>query len=219
VLNQNLHADRRLYANCSTHTRLLLGASYVLLRREFVDRAPDCVTVSDNARHVLVTMGGSNPVNVIEKIVLALAGIDDPAMKVRVLVWPGNRRLSDLAKGIADPRIELQHAGDAMVETMQWADIAIAGAGTTTYELCFMGVPTLLVTLAENQNGVARAMKRESVCVDLGGAQELDADTLSRHIQKLRDSPEERLRMSSRGREVVDGRGGARVLEAMVQAS
>ena len=62
-------------------------------------------------------------------------------------------------------------------------------------------------------------MEEESICVDLGGPQELDADTLSKHIQRLRESPEERLRMSSRGREVVDGRGGARVIEAMVQAS
>jgi spore coat polysaccharide biosynthesis predicted glycosyltransferase SpsG len=100
---------------------------------------------------------------------------------------------------------------------MQWADIAIAGAGITTYELCFMGVPTLLVTLAENQIGVARGMQEEGVCVDLGREQELDTDVMANRLRQLSGSPEERLRMSSRGREVVDGRGGARVIEAMAQ--
>ena len=43
-----------------------------------------------------------------------------------------------------------------MDELMAWCDVAIAAGGTTTWELCCLGVPAILVDVAENQTAVAQ---------------------------------------------------------------
>jgi UDP-2,4-diacetamido-2,4,6-trideoxy-beta-L-altropyranose hydrolase len=215
VLNQNLSADERVYVNRAAQTRLLLGPRYALIRSEFLVRRPDPPPVAECARRILVTMGGADPDNATEKILDALGRVTDPELLARVVIGPSNPNAELLARGTDDPRIELVPARDAMVELMLWADLAVAGAGITTHELCFMGVPSMLVVLADNQLEVSRTLDHEGAGENLGWHYELDVADVAGRIAELCSSPERRREMIARGRGMVDGLGSARVLEAM----
>ncbi len=77
-----------------------------------------------------------------------------------------------------------------------------------------MGVPLLILVLADNQVGIAEGLDREGAAVSLGWGRELSTSTL-RTLQDIACSPIERDRLALRGRELIDGRGVLRVVSAM----
>lgn len=216
VLNQNLSADASLYAARAPYTRLLLGPEYVLMREEF--RGPLEVPGSAPARaeRILVTFGGSDPADGTRLAIDALRRLDWPGLEARVLVGPSNPRMDAYrAQAGDDPRITLLSGSDDVASLMAWSDLAVAAAGTTTYELCRMGVPSLLVVVADNQRALARAAADRGVAIDLGRHEGLDAPALARAITELAEDVSRRVALAEAGRRTVDGMGCQRVLEAL----
>lgn len=213
VLNQNLSATPALYASRVAHTRLLLGPRYVLLRGEFGESAGR--DVPPEARNLLVTLGGADPVNATATVIEALHLRGTSDWTAKVLVGPANPNRDSLALMASDSRIEILGATDSMAPLMRWADLAIASAGTTTHELCFMGVPSMLLILADNQVGVARMMASAGVCLDLGWHHALEPATLAAAIDRLAADALSRQAMRDRAVALVDGEGARRVIEAM----
>ena len=99
-----------------------------------------------------------------------------------------------------------------MDELMAWCDVAIAAAGTTTWELCCLGVPAILVDVAENQTAVAQHLSRLGVAVHVDFRDGSFDDKLLSELASLMASAELRSKMSNKGRALVDGYGASRVL-------
>jgi len=102
-----------------------------------------------------------------------------------------------------------------MPEQIAHADVAIGGAGTTSWEMCFLGLPGLGVVLADNQQGVADELSKQGILVNLGRSSELAQSTVATELRRLAGSPSARREMSVRGRALVDGRGAERVVSAL----
>jgi spore coat polysaccharide biosynthesis predicted glycosyltransferase SpsG len=132
-----------------------------------------------------------------------------------VIVGPANPHRQRLEARRSDPRVELVRPAGGIAALMAWADLAIAGAGTTAYELCCVGVPALIVAIADAQRMFGPALEREGLAVDLGWHEALEPARLAATIEALRDDPERRAELSSRGGQRVDGAGAARVLRAL----
>jgi len=98
---------------------------------------------------------------------------------------------------------------------MAEADLAVSAAGTTALELAFLGVPSVLVSVASNQRPTAEALAERGASVDLGDRRGVGAEALRSTVLRLLASPETRRSMRSRGREILDGRGVERVAEAL----
>src|SRR5258708_1750107 len=94
---------------------------------------------------------------------------------------------------------------------MAWADVAVAGAGTTFWEMSFLGLPGILLVLAENQAGVAAAAERLGIACSLGEAADVSAAAIAGKLAALLDSIDKRRSQSEKGRNLVDGRGAERV--------
>jgi RimJ/RimL family protein N-acetyltransferase len=109
----------------------------------------------------------------------------------------------------ASPYIEDMPAAQA------WADLAVSAAGSTVYELMRMGVPSIVVSVAENQRATARALGELGIAVDLGGVESLEPEAIEHAVEGLAADRAARLRMSERGRVAVDGQGALRVRKAM----
>jgi UDP-2,4-diacetamido-2,4,6-trideoxy-beta-L-altropyranose hydrolase len=219
VLNQNLHASESLYRNRTSGTDLLLGARYALLRREFLSWRDWRREITTKARKLLVTLGGSDPDNATERVIEALkiAGQD---LEATILVGVTNPHRNDLEKASAGvPGISLVENARNMAELMAAADIAIAGAGSTCWELCFLGLPSLLIDLAENQRPVSQELDRLGVAVDLGNSGELSVQKIANELVSLVSSRGRRAKMSEGGRALIDGDGAARVCREMESRS
>jgi spore coat polysaccharide biosynthesis predicted glycosyltransferase SpsG len=110
-----------------------------------------------------------------------------------------------------DSRISLQSNVADMAEIMSHSDIAVSAGGSTCWELAFIGVPNIIIVLAENQESVARSLDEQGVAVNLGGYSSVDQGMLRHIIAKLMHDPAARMSMSEKGRRLVDGRGAERV--------
>ncbi len=220
VLNQNISASENLYTNRESYTQLLLGTKYTLLRREFWkwQSLPKEITLI--AHKILVTLGGSDPDNVTLKVVQALQQVNIDCLDVIVVVGGSNPHYAVLQAEIALSRklISSQQNVNSMPELMAWADIAIAAGGSTNWELAFMGLPSIVITVADNQKVIADELAVQGIIINLGWHQDLTIEQIGLVLQGLIGDRPKRQIMSKKARELVDGIGSQRVIDAIINA-
>jgi UDP-2,4-diacetamido-2,4,6-trideoxy-beta-L-altropyranose hydrolase len=220
VLNQNVYATESLYADRATHTRSLLGPRYALLRGQFCQSPPPARTIPPHARNVLVTLGGADAANVTQTVVEALQSIPEDNLEVTVVIGGSNPHRASLERAMGASRCKIRLVQDAknMPELMAWADVAISAAGSTTLELAYMGVPMLLLVLADNQRAVAEGMQNLGAAHNLGVV-EPARNTIADAIGRLISDRHERERLSRVAAALVDGRGATRVARVLAGTS
>ncbi len=215
ILNQNYGAERYAY-NTSPGCRLLLGTGYTLLRREFIRFASQSKQVPEIASNVLVTMGGIDMDNNAGKVIEALSLIDRP-LRAKVVAGFGNPNLGRLRKQAELCRhdIEVLETVEDMPAIMQWADMAVSAGGSTVWELAFMGVPAVLCIIAENQvDTVSRLSERGYPSI--GWMRNASNETMAEAIGKVCYNNLLRKKLVDEGREIIDGKGVTRLVEAMM---
>lgn len=219
VLNQNLYAKPEMYADRAPHTGLLLGADFALLRREFAAYRGFPRTIPEEARHVLVTLGGSDPADLTRLAVRALAGMAGSA-EVRVLVGPENPRGDALRAEAAKAGLGqgLLSGVEDVAGLLAWSDLAVTAAGSTCWELAFLGVPALTIAVAPNQRPIAESLSRAGVARDLGWYADVNEETLANAVGELARDRAARTRQSEAGRRLVDGAGAERVVRRLATA-
>lgn len=212
VLNQNVSADISLYPNREPYTQLLLGPRFALLRREFWDWQGWQRQTPEIARKILVTLGGADPDNMTLKVIQALQQVQIDDLQVVAVVGASNPHIEVLKEAAQNSRhsTRLEHNVTNMPELMAWADSAISGGGSTCWELAFMGLPTLVMVLAENQRAIVETLDQKGIVQRWPASQ--TADTIAQKILKILLSEKIRTRMTQLGQVLVDGQGSDRVL-------
>jgi len=217
VLNQNVHARAEMYAKRAPLTRLLLGPRYTLLRNEFTAYRDWVRKVPERGTRVLLTMGGSDPKNLTPCLLSALSSLSIDDWEIRVVVGGSAENRSGVAE-IAEKfpgRVEVMSNVTNMAELMAWADLAIAGAGTTCWEMCLLGLPAILAVVAENQRFIAERLAKIGAAVNAGPVESIDGSSLAQMVVELLNSRSRRLQIAQTARRLVDGKGSERVLEMM----
>jgi spore coat polysaccharide biosynthesis predicted glycosyltransferase SpsG len=102
---------------------------------------------------------------------------------------------------------------------MEWADLAVSAGGSTCWELAFMGVPTVVLVLTEDQNGVGKGLAAEDIAVNLGWHEEVSEEQIAEALRKLIEERVRREMMSARGRQLIDGQGAERAVAALLSDS
>lgn len=214
VLNQNIQADVRMYRGATTKSRLLLGTSHVLLRPAFRVFGAAEKFHPQRARRILISMGASDPRGVSAGVLWALRDIPD--LEIIVLAGPLSVAYHDLEVLAASrSAVEVLHDPDDVPEIMSRVDMAIAAAGATVYELAYMRVPFIALTVADNQRLVERGLaSRGFPC--LGRWVSGMDSVLAAAVKELASDKERRTHLAQRGRELVDGMGAARVVDALL---
>ncbi len=171
ILNQNIHACEEMYPSeiCQSYTKRLLGLKYCLLRRKFLAYRGNERKYSKCVCKIMLTMGGADPENVTGKFLEAFSDFDLDGLQVRVIVGANNKNYQLLKKQVngLDYGCEIIFAADdeKMVETMLWADVSVSAAGSTVWEHQCLGVPTILVAIAQNQKAIAENARNLSKCL------------------------------------------------------
>jgi UDP-2,4-diacetamido-2,4,6-trideoxy-beta-L-altropyranose hydrolase len=217
VINQNVSASKKLYENRELYTRFLLGPRYCTLRREFRRWQHWNREISAAGTKVLVTMGGSDPENVTSLAIQALESVDVPGLEATVVVGGSNPASEVLEEQASRSRKNLSVCRDVsdIAERMAWADVAVAAAGSTCWELCLLGLPAIVIDVASNQSEVAAKLDRLGCAIHLGTAGEISAEKIAGKVDELLRSLELRRSLSWRSRELVDGAGAERVISIL----
>ena len=212
ILDQNEGVSRELYSDRPRDCRLLLGTRFALLRREFrrIGQAPRAGV--PQLASLLVTLGGGDAAGVVSKVLDAISRLQR-TLSTRVLVGPAGASESAVtiaarARGLD---VECVRGGVDLPELMSWADLAVTGGGSTCWELAYLGVPALVIELAENQRPIAGALSRAGVVERLGWHEEVRVEAITAAIQRVASDPDRLREMSLAGQALVDGRGALRV--------
>ncbi len=215
ILNQNIIAKKLIYS-CEPETKLLLGTNYVLLRDEFIAYKNWKREIPKVAKKILVTMGGSDPDNVTLKVISALDQVDIDGLEIKVVIGATNPHVVSLEGSIDNNRhkIELLQNVTTMPDLMARADMAISAAGSTCWELAYLGLPAILIITSENQTMNLEYLKQQGAVTYVNNQMNISTKLISKKIQKLIMDQELRNDMSYKGKLLVDGNGSERVVQA-----
>jgi spore coat polysaccharide biosynthesis predicted glycosyltransferase SpsG len=114
-----------------------------------------------------------------------------------------------------DRHIRIVRNSTNMPELMAWADVAVTAGGSTCWELALMGLPMLVLTLADNQQATAEGFEAHQAAISLGADISADGKKVSEVLGKLLVDKERRRSLSSNAQRLVDGCGASRVMSIM----
>lgn len=192
VVDQNLGATDVEYRCRPPGSEVLTGIRYVLLREEYLKWREPERPVKGQVQRVLVALGGS-PTDYA--VALASQAVAAAGLMQHSTFLTGGAVVSDMPSLLAE------------------CDLALSAAGSMAWELCFMGVPSIMMPLAENQRPIAHRLAAAGAAVGVSG--EIDVAGLARELKALASDAPRRLELSRRARQLVDGRGARRVVTAL----
>lgn len=215
LLDQNYAAqvqDNPYARWLDNHCKIFLGPRFALLRDEFQSQPID---IKPRVEQVLVNFGGYDAARQVYATLLALQGLDDVQVDfVAGLNHPDWEVMSERIK--ACPNWRLHSLSSDFYSLMQRADLFIGAGGGTTWERAALGLPTICISVAANQQLNAQLLARAGVHLYLGAHQTLDPQRLVQAIGLLRENRELRQSFAERGRALVDGQGAYRLAAAMM---
>ena len=152
VINQNPHASASMYAHLQGHPKLLLGLQYAMVRKEVREVA--AMNLPTREGEVFVAMGGADFLGLTAPIVEALA---ETGLPIRVAVGHANTQREQVQK-LADKfgHVTLIEQHD-YVSSLASAHVAVLAAGSSLWEACAVGTPSIGLVVAENQFASANA--------------------------------------------------------------
>ncbi|KAA5802373.1 UDP-2,4-diacetamido-2,4,6-trideoxy-beta-L-altropyranose hydrolase [Alkalicaulis satelles] len=201
--------DGRVGEDC----RRLIGPDYALIRPEFAaarrERKPGPLA------RLLLAPGGTDPVNMAGAVLEALAGRSD--LHITVVLGAGAPHVEAVSRLLVQrgDRGRLITDSRDMAGLMASHDLAIGAGGMSALERAVMGLPSLIITLADNQFLAARTLDEAGAAVLIGDARAPGwTAALAPALEALAD-PERRVKMARAGLALVDGQGAGRVAEAL----
>ena len=226
ILNYNAYGPemdyRGLYEGAGLCVpRLLLGPTYAPLRDVYRD-VPKRV-VAKNCKNVLISTGGSDPLGVARKLVEYLQSNQaDDGLCFHFLVTPLNCDREYLFQlPVCADRIVIHDRLNCLKDIILASDLAVSAAGSTMYELCACGLPTINYILADNQIPGCQAFVRlgymES-CGDLRACKEQIGELVYSAVRRLSENFEKRRRMAEAMQSFVDGYGADRVASELLKS-
>ena len=220
LLDQNLGSQPEHYAPLvPVHCQVLAGPHYALLRPEFAALRPYSLQrrqAQPTLRQLLITMGGVDQPNATGQVLQALKTCALPAgcriTVVMGLTAPWLQNVRELAAQMPWPTEVVVNVSD-MARRMADSDLAIGAAGSTSWERCCLGLPTLMVVLAVNQQPGALALEAAHAAGLIGNVGDI-ATQLPLVVSELIDS-DFQMRMGLAASAIADGQGIERLLQGM----
>lgn len=218
LLDQNLVAEmhNRYLGKVPENCRLLLGPDYALLHpiyAELHDRIPPR---DGQIRRILISFGGADSDDLTGRALSAFINLNRPDIEVDVVIsenWSHKYTIEKLASGHGN--IHLHRTLPTLAPLMAKADLAIGASGTTSWERLCLGLPAIVITLADNQKCVAEELHEVGAIYLLGDKDEVSVEDIIQYLSKLINRGI-RYGMSEYCSKIVDGKGLNRVYASLL---
>lgn len=218
LLDQNLRptsAANPYLDSTPAHCRHLLGPRHALLRPEFSVARQSRSNQTSATPRLLVMFGGADQEDLTGRTVRLLS-THLPATAIDVIVGPLYTYREQLNKSLAALPEATLHLAPANVATvMANADIAIASPGTTSWERCALGLPSITLAVADNQVPMAKELARRGAHLYLGRSDAVSDSDLAAALHLLAGNTYWRQAMADAAAAVTDGSGATRVSQFM----
>jgi UDP-2,4-diacetamido-2,4,6-trideoxy-beta-L-altropyranose hydrolase len=221
LLDQTFERDSIIYrtlvpADC----RLLCGSEYALLRPEFAAFRGRSLQhrVKPSLKNLIVNMGGVDKDNATGQVLDALRNCPLPAeCHITVVMGATAPWLEDViarARNLKCPYTVVVGVNGDMAKLMANSDLAIGAAGATAWERCCLGLPTIILVLAENQRKIAEGLAQAGAAIVIN-VESLD-NMLPTLVKTLSENPNILSFMSGSASRIVDGTGTNAVISFLI---
>ena len=197
---------------------VLTGSQYALLRSQFSEKREKALKRrQDRAgklENILVMLGAGDKDNVTGQVMEALSLLEEP-LNVNIIMGanaPHLQTITDMAQsshhGMA------VHAGiNDVASLMVEADLAIGAGGTATWERCSLGLPTMVLEIADNQRKIIQEIVAAGAAVSVGHYKNAKTQDIADSLLKLKNDPSKIIDMNKKAAQICDGSGAKRLVD------
>lgn len=220
LLDQNLREGNPYSLRLPPNATALLGPKYALLREEFVVERENLAPRSGKINRLLVFFGGSDPTGETIKVLEAFCSLRAPGLCLDVVVGMSNpQRIQVEAMCRQLPCATYHCQVENMAHLMAQADLAFGASGVSSWERLAVGLPAVVVAVADNQMEIMRQLHEAGLAIALGPAADVSSEDMLWALRACVRDPQSMQLMSRRGLATVDARGARRVALEMESLS
>lgn len=202
------------------NARICVGSKFVMLRPEFLQYRQAAKTrrlQMEKIETILVFLGGGDPDNVTQIALVALAQLpweDNPT--IVVVLGAANPHVDTIKKYLASyPFKSALHVNTPdMAEFMCSADLAIGASGGTTWERCCLGLPSISVSIAENQRYANQVLCKAGM-ITMPDTDLPLGEGIIKTVEQLKSNSDLMHSMSQKCFALIDGKGVSRIIQVM----
>lgn len=222
LLDQTFMRKKENYKKwVASNCRLLLGSDYTIIPLQFACARSVALQrreIKHPLKNILVSMGGSDPSNSTQFVINSIveSNLD---LNVDVVLGPCALHRDSVKQFVENNSLSTIHIYDNVAnfsEMMATADLAIGAAGTTAWERCCLGLPTIMIATAENQLTIAKELSHVGAVKYLGTEKQVTEEQLLAAIEELINNPTAYKTMSDIAATICDGYGVRRVLAELL---
>jgi UDP-2,4-diacetamido-2,4,6-trideoxy-beta-L-altropyranose hydrolase len=220
--NQNYFLGETLETSCINFKKgLFVGTRFALLGIEYLEKRMEMLklkksSTTSNSLKCLVYFGGSDSENLILRMLNIVKKGLFPQIQFNMILGVNNRNSADVKiKSISQKNIAIHEHSKSLVSLLSESDIAIGSPGSTTWERMCLGIPSILISIADNQDSNLNYLSISGCIVSAGKIQDLTDEKIERSIKLLMN--EKFLNeMKKKCLTLVDGYGAKRVAQIIL---
>ena len=214
LLDQTYGRKKKSYIDLiPNHTKMLLGTNFALVRPEFAllrSIAHQKRNQNTEIRNILISIGGMDSKNITGEAIIALeATLWKKRPEINIVLNKTAPHLNLIMKKAKNSNFKIKVIIDAsnMAELMLNADLAIGASGTTSWERCVLGLPTITICLAENQRNIYNNLEKVGAHLVLKNENKATSSLIENKLNEILENPKSLDSVSSSAFKICDGNG------------
>lgn len=207
LLDQNILEDyESRYDNLvPDHCKKLLGPQYLIMRDEFINARKYRPERSGMIKRLLVFMGGADPTNETLKVLKALQYYKFDC--VHVVCGDSNERKAEIQNICQMQGYKYHQQIDYIARLMNEVDFAIGAGGGTTWERCYLGLPSSSTIVADNQIVGTEYVAKLGAVINIGWHEQVSVETYFQLLKDIQKYPRKLRQISRVGLQLTESHG------------
>lgn len=216
LLDQNYGSSIKDYSS-SKIGQGFFGNQYAVIDKKFIN-VKNALSESSQAPEALVYFGGVDKTNELPKVVAALNKLEPFGFKTKIIIRENADNYQEI-KGLVDgnPEIELIPPSSDFPNILMKMKFMIGASGSTNWERCFLGVPGVIVSIADNQVSIAKRFSESKAVEYLGDGNTTTAKDWENVLSAIKNKTIDLSTMAKKATEIIDGLGGQRIVEELMK--
>ncbi|RTQ94283.1 UDP-2,4-diacetamido-2,4,6-trideoxy-beta-L-altropyranose hydrolase [Lysinibacillus telephonicus] len=201
LLDQNVVPEfkKRYETLIPQYCKTLLGPKYLILRDEFLEARQLIDRRNGNVEHILIFMGGTDPTHETMKVLNALPEISHNFKHIDVVVGKGNLQKNKIERICKERGYHYHCQINYIASLIQQADFSIGAGGSTTWERCYLGLPSSSTIVAENQYEATKYAAELGAVLNLGWHNQVTIETYKDLLNTLNAKQQQLSKISEMG--------------------
>ena len=217
LLDQNYYKNpNKLYSKfISKKSKILIGPKFALIRNNFYEKRKKLKLRNGKINRILISFGGSDNTYEILKVVNAITELDNKKINVDLLLPNPNKNYLKIQKLLSNfKNITMHYQNLDVAGLMINADLAVGAGGSSNWERCCLGLPSIVSISGKNQLQLTKELEEKGCIVNLGMSKKISSKNYTDIIKNLDKFTLNK--MSKNGLKLVDGKGTLRVVKEML---